>query len=106
MFYGPRMIDLHGAAGAQFAFVAPNYDGGPTPATSHVMGTLRMGDDPRASVVDRFCRFHDVENLYSADGAPFPTGSGYNPTLTIQALALRTAGAIVDPARPEAVVER
>jgi gluconate 2-dehydrogenase alpha chain len=106
MFYGQRMIELHGAAGAQFAFVAPNYDGGQTPTTAHIMGTLRMGDDPRTSVVDRWCRFHDLENLYSADGAPFPTGSGYNPTLTIQALALRTAGAMVDPARPEGMVER
>ncbi len=106
MFYGPKLIELHGAAGAQFAFVAPNYDGGPTPTTSHIMGTMRMGNDPALSVTNRFCRFHDIENLYSADGAPFPTGSGYNPTLTIQALAMRTAGAIVDPLRPEAVIEK
>ena len=47
------------------------------------MGTLRMGDDPATSVTDAFCKFHDLDNLYSADGALFPTGSGYNPTLTI-----------------------
>lgn len=106
MFYGPKLIDLHGASGAQFAFVAPPNDGGVTPASSHIMGTLRMGTDPATSVCDAFCKLHDLDNVYSADGAPFPTGSGYNPTLTIQALALRTAGAIVDPQRPDAVVER
>lgn len=105
-FYGPKLVELHGAAGAQFAFVAPPNDGGPTPTSAHIMGTLRMGTDPATSVTDAFCKLHDLENVYSADGAPFPTGSGYNPTLTIQALALRTAGAMVDPQRPEAVIER
>ena len=104
--YGPKMVDLVEAAGAQFGFFSPPNDGGVTPSSSHVMGTLRMGRDPKKSVVDAWCRFHDVENLYSCDGAPFPTSSGYNPTLTLQALAMRTAGAIVDGKRPEAVVER
>ena len=65
-----------------------------------------MGRDPRQSVIDAFGRFHDLENLYSCDGAPFPTSSGYNPTLTIQALSLRTAGAILDPLRPGALLDR
>ncbi|MDG2303732.1 MAG: GMC family oxidoreductase [Candidatus Binatia bacterium] len=104
--YGPRLIDIHQAAGAQFGFVAPIYEGGATPSSRHILGTLRMGNDPLTSVTDRFGRFHDVDNLYSADGAPLPTSSGYNPTLTLQALASRTAGAIVDPLRPEAVIER
>jgi gluconate 2-dehydrogenase alpha chain len=104
-FYGPKMIELHGAAGAQFAFVAPIFDGGLTPSSRHIMGTLRMGEDARASVVDPRGRFHDIENLYSADGAPFPTSSGYNPTLTLQALALRTAGLMVDPLHPERTVD-
>lgn len=105
-FYGPKLIDLHGAAGAQFAFVSPRYEGGPTPSTRHIMGTLRMGSDPRLSVTDAFGRFHDLENLFCCDGAPFPTSSGYNPTLTIQALALRTAGAMLDPLRPDALLDR
>jgi choline dehydrogenase-like flavoprotein len=105
-FYGPKLIELHGASGAQFAFVAPVNDGGVTPASRHVLGTLRMGNDPKTSVTDAFGKLHDLDNVWSADGAPFPTGSGYNPTLTIQAMALRTAGAIVDPQRPDAVIER
>jgi choline dehydrogenase-like flavoprotein len=105
-FYGPKMVALHGAAGAQFAFVAPIYEGNATPNSSHIMGTLRMGTNPATSVTDGFCKFHDLDNLYSVDGAPFPTSSGYNPTLTIQALASRTAAAIVNPAQPVSVIEK
>lgn len=105
-FYGPKMVALHGASGAQFAFVAPLYEGNATPNSSHIMGTLRMGTNPATSVTDAFCKFHDLDNLYSVDGAPFPTSSGYNPTLTIQALASRTAAAIVNPAQPVSVIEK
>lgn len=63
-----------------------------------------MGTDPRESVCDAFCRFHDVENLWCADGGVFPTGAGYNPTPTIIATALRAAGNIVFPGAPERVL--
>jgi len=55
------------------------------------MGTLRMGNDPAASVTSPAGRFHDLDNLYACDGSVFPTSSGYNPTLTIIAVALRIA---------------
>jgi choline dehydrogenase-like flavoprotein len=58
----------------------------------HHIGTARMGDDPRSSVVNADCRLHGVENLYVAGAAVFPTSSQANPTLTIVALALRLAG--------------
>jgi len=48
-----------------------------------------MGDDPRTSVVDRWQRFHDVENMICTDSSVFPTSTGYGPTLTIVALAIR-----------------
>ena len=53
-----------------------------------------MGDDPRTSVVDRWQRFHDVENMVCTDSSVFPTSTGYGPTLTIVALAIppRAAG--------------
>jgi choline dehydrogenase-like flavoprotein len=57
----------------------------------HHIGTARMGSDPRSSVVDSNCRLHDVNNLYIAGSAVFPTSSQANPTLTIVALALRLA---------------
>jgi choline dehydrogenase-like flavoprotein len=61
---------------------------------AHLMGTARMGDDPRTSVVDAWNRAHDVPNLFIVDGSSFTTGSGVNPTSTIGALALRTADGI------------
>ncbi len=66
----------------------PNPIGG---AVNHQMGTMRMGLDPDSSVVDASGRFHGIPNLYVADGSVLPTSGGYNPTLTIQALAWRTA---------------
>jgi choline dehydrogenase-like flavoprotein len=67
-----------------------------TPATNHEIGGCRMGSDPRSSVVDATCRAHDVPNLYLADASIFPNASEKNPTLTIMALALRTAETIAD----------
>jgi len=62
----------------------------------HVMGTYRMGDDPRTSVVDLWLRSHDHPNLYLVGSGTFPTVGTANPTLTLSALALRTADKIVD----------
>jgi choline dehydrogenase-like flavoprotein len=57
----------------------------------HHMGTTRMGHDPKSSVTDAQGRVHGVGNLWVAGSSLFPTGSWANPTLTIVALALRTA---------------
>jgi choline dehydrogenase-like flavoprotein len=57
----------------------------------HIMGTARMGSDPRKSVVDANGACHDVANLYLADASVFVTSAAINPTATAQALALRTA---------------
>lgn len=56
---------------------------------SHQCGTLRFGTDPAASVLDPYCRAHDLENLYVVDGSFFPSSSASNPALTIAAQALR-----------------
>jgi choline dehydrogenase-like flavoprotein len=61
------------------------------PAGWHLLGTCRMGEDPAGSVVDRWGRAHDVDNLFIVDGSVFVTSAAVNPTTTIQALALRTA---------------
>lgn len=58
---------------------------------SHAVGTVRMGSDPRTSAVDPDCRFRGVENLYLVDGSVLPTSAAVNPSLTIAAIALRTA---------------
>jgi len=57
----------------------------------HHMGTCRMGNDPSNSVIDANLRVHDSPNLYLAGSAPFVTGGGSNPTLTIAALSHRLA---------------
>lgn len=60
--------------------------------STHVFGTCRMGTDPASSVVNEFGRAYQWSNLYVADASVFPsTGGGEAPSLTIQALALRTA---------------
>ena len=61
----------------------------------HVMGTTKMGDDPATSVVDSDCRCHDVPNMFIAGSSVFPTVGTANPTLTLAALALRAAPAIL-----------
>jgi choline dehydrogenase-like flavoprotein len=66
-----------------------NYTG-----AGHIMGTYRMGRTREDSVVDSFQQSHDHENLYLVGSGTFPTGATANPTLTISALALRTADAI------------
>jgi glucose dehydrogenase len=71
--------------------VSMNYIG-----AGHIMGTCRMGDDPKQSVVDKFQRSHDHKNLYLVGSGTFPTGATANPTLTIAALSLRTAKHILD----------
>ncbi|MFA7438450.1 GMC family oxidoreductase [Castellaniella sp.] len=60
----------------------------------HIMGTCRMGSDPRQSVVDARLCSHDHDNLYVLGSSVFPTGGTANPTLTIAALSLRAAGHI------------
>jgi choline dehydrogenase-like flavoprotein len=64
---------------------------GMAPASYHIMGTCRMGDDAATSVVDPTGRTWDVENLLVVDSSVFATSAGYNPTLTIVALASRAA---------------
>lgn len=68
----------------------------PKPDTNHEIGGCRMGSDPKRSVVNSFCRSHDVPNLYIVDASVFPSASEKNPTLTIMALASRTADHIGD----------
>ncbi len=60
-------------------------------AIQHQCGTLRFGNDPRTSVLDQWCRTHDVENLYAIDASFFPSSAAVNPALTLLAQALRAA---------------
>ena len=98
-----RMLDFGVARAAealQAAGATQVLDNNPIrPSGWHLLGTCRMGDDPSTSVVDRWGRAHDVDNLFIVDGSLFVTSAAVNPTTTIQALALRTADYIKRTAR-------
>ncbi len=61
----------------------------------HLLGTCRMGTDPKISVINPDHRTHDVPNLFLCDGSSFVTSGRGQPTMTIQALAFRAADRIV-----------
>jgi choline dehydrogenase-like flavoprotein len=103
-YYGPKIADIcRSAPGAIDGIYLPIaslvaatggegsvFNAGPA-ATAHIMGTARMGTDPSRSVTDAFGRVHEVDNLFLGDGSVFVSAGGFNPTLTIMALAMRMA---------------
>jgi len=101
--WAPRLEAVMREAGAHTTFwvtsptlrehLRPGAD--PTPRSRHIMGTARMGTDPRTSVCDRDQRCWDVDNVVVTDSSVFPTSTGYGPTLTIVATALRAARLLV-----------
>jgi len=95
-FLQDRQVEIMHAAGAQKVWrdaVAEQVFG------VHLLGTCRMGNDPRASVVDKYHRTHDVRNLFLCDGSSFVTSGRGQPTMTIQALAFRAADHIAQFAK-------
>ena len=68
-------------------------------AIIHEVGTVRMGDDPQTSPLNKFCQAHEVKNLFVADAAPFVSNADKNPTHTIIALAWRTAEYLAEEMR-------
>jgi len=95
-WFHDRTQELMEAAGATHVWRVPipRSDGG-----VHLLGTARMGNNPRDSVVDRYHRAHDVPNLFICDGSSFVTSGRGQPTMTIQALAFRAAEHIAGFAR-------
>jgi choline dehydrogenase-like flavoprotein len=85
-FLQDRGLEIMQAAGALDVWKEPVTEAVGSP---HLLGTARMGDDPRTSVVDRFHRAHDVRNLFVCDGSSFVTSGRGQPTMTIMALAFR-----------------
>lgn len=85
-----RAAEAHRAAGATDTLVTDWSQWG-----WHLLGTARMGDDRKTSVVDRFGRAHDVENLYVIDGSVFVTPGPQPPTATVAANALRCVEAMI-----------
>ena len=90
-FLRARMFELMDAAGARKSWEGPS----PLLPSRHLMGTCRMGHDPKTSVVNAENRAHHVANLYVVDGSSLVTAGRQQPTATIQALAYRAADRIV-----------
>jgi choline dehydrogenase-like flavoprotein len=82
-----KVMEVMWAAGAQQVVQESRF--------AHLVGAVRMGNDPSASVVDKFGRTHDIPNLFVCDGSILPTQGSANPGLTIQALAARTADYLI-----------
>lgn len=99
-FLQERAREIMEAAGARKVWgdIAPESTLG-----AHLLGTCRMGDDPRTSVVDRYHRTHDVQNLFICDGSSFVTSGRGQPTMTIMALAFRAAEHIARAARQNTI---
>jgi choline dehydrogenase-like flavoprotein len=64
-------------------------------AGQHQAGTCRMGNDPESSVVNRYCQLHDVDNVFVIDSSVHVTNGGFNPALTIMAVAYYASAALV-----------
>ena len=85
-FLQDRCAEIMDAAGAKNVW---HDDVGEQSSGVHLLGTCRMGNDPKTSVIDKYHRTHDVKNLFLCDGSSFVTSGRGQPTMTIQALAFR-----------------
>src|SRR5690606_32348255 len=88
-FMQDRMEEWYRAAGA--IEVSRGGLGGTMGLSTHAYGGTRMGDDPETNVVDRYGFAHEVPNLGVLGASVMGTSGARNPTLTVQALAWRTA---------------
>jgi choline dehydrogenase-like flavoprotein len=84
------------AAGMALMLDSPTHVSG---FASHEVGTCRMGRDPKTSVLNSYCQTHQIPNLFVVDGSCFTTSPEKNPTLTIAALAVRSARYIAQKTR-------
>jgi len=96
-FSQEKEMEILDAAGALKTWTFPT-DSDIFP-TRHLMGTCRMGADPKSSVINTDHRTHDVPNLFLCDGSSLVTCGRQQPTATIQALAYRAAERIAGLAK-------
>lgn len=68
----------------------------PLAGVAHQVGTVRFGNDPKTSALDKNCKAHDLDNLYVVDGSFFASSGAVNPALTIMANALRVGAHIIE----------
>ncbi len=79
------------AEGAGFEVLSKNTVPNPPGYSIHEVGTCRMGDDSKHSVLNKWCQSHDHKNLFVVDGAAFTSAGWQNPTMTILSLSMRAS---------------
>ena len=79
------------AEAAGFEVLSKNVVPNPPGYSIHEVGTCRMGDDPKHSVLNKWCQSHDHKNLFVVDGASFTSAGWQNPTMTILAVSMRAS---------------
>ena len=79
------------AEAAGFEVLSKNAAPNPPGYSIHEVGTCRMGDDPKKSVLNKWCQSHDHKNLFVVDGASFVSSGWQNPTMTILSLSMRAS---------------
>jgi choline dehydrogenase-like flavoprotein len=87
------------AANAGFEILAKNTEPNPPGYSIHEVGTCRMGDDPKKSVLNKWNQSHDIKNLFVADGSGFTSAGWQNPTMTILALSMRASEYLAEQMR-------
>lgn len=91
------------AEAAGFEVLARNAEPNPPGYSIHELGTCRMGNDPKQSVLNKWNQSHDIKNLFVIDGSSFVSGGWQNPTMTILALAMRSSEYLAEQMRTRAV---
>jgi choline dehydrogenase-like flavoprotein len=84
------------AEAAGFEVLSKNAVPNPPGYSIHEVGTCRMGDDPKRSVLNKWCQSHDHKNLFVVDGASFTSAGWQNPTMTILSLSMRASEHLAD----------
>ena len=91
------------AEAAGFEVLTKNYETDPPGRSIHEVGTCRMGDDPKTSVLNKWNQSHDIKNLWVVDGGAFVSTGWQNPTLTLTALSMRASEYLAEQMRQGSV---
>lgn len=87
------------AEAAGFEVLVKNYNVNPPGYSIHELGTCRMGDNPKTSVLNKWNQSHDIKNLFVVDASSFVSGGWQNPTMTILALSMRASEHLAEEMR-------
>ena len=90
-------IEVAEAAG--FEVISKNYQPNPPGYSIHELGTCRMGNDPKTSVLNKWSQSHDIKNLFIVDGSSFVSSGWQNPTITLTTLSMRASEYLAEQMR-------